>query len=285
MKIKHLITTSALTFVLMAPVAALAAQPTRPGPEDSRIRSVVYKARDVTQIKGHYGFTTSIEFADDEVVETVSVGDSEAWQIVKPSQPNLLFVKPLEANADTNMTVVTNKRIYSFMMFADQAVSYQGRDLTFHVKFVYPDQNVQVIMYENARVEAEEKRKKDMVVSASAVSPENWNFGYKYDGSEAIRPHRVFDDGVFTYFKFPTVTNTPAIFSVDAEGNEALINYNVKGEYIVVERVGSQFTLRDGSLATCIFNMAMPNANYDSLSPMRIEKKSGLGGLFSKKAG
>ena len=194
-------------------------------------------------------------------------------------------MKPLEANADTNMTVVTSKRIYSFMMFANQAVSYQGRDLTFHVKFTYPDEQVQVILYENAQKEAAAQRKEAQILSKSSVSPEDWNFSYQYDGSEAIRPQRVFDDGQFTYFKFPSITNTPAIFSVDTEGNEALINYNVKGEYIVVERIGSQFTLRDGSLATCIFNMALPNAEYDNLSPLRVERPSGLAALFGKKAG
>ena len=283
MKLKRIGASVALATILLAPMGALAAQPTRPGPEDSRVRTVVYKARDVTQINGHYGFTTSIEFADGETVETVSIGDSEAWQVVKPSQPNLIFVKPLEQDADTNMIVVTDRRIYNFMLFGKQALTYQGRDLTFHVRFLYPDDELAVMTERRAAETARATRLADTVVSASAVAPENWNFSYQYDGSEAIRPMRVFDDGKFTYFKFPDVTNTPAIFTVDQDRNEALVNFNVRGGYIVVERLASQFTLRDGDLATCIFNLAMPNPGFDSLSPARVERKGGLSRLFASK--
>ena len=280
---RKLIATAALA-ALLGPTAALAAQPTRPGPEDPRVRSVVYKARDVTQIYGHYGFTTSIKFSDTETIETISIGDSEAWQVVKPDQPNLVFVKPLEANGDTNMTVVTDKRIYNFMLFGRQAMSYQGRDLTFAVEFQYPDEVAATLAYQAdqlARTQiAEADRKAELMVSQNAVAPEAWNFSYSYDGSEAIRPQRVFDDGKFTYFRFPNVTDTPAIFTVDASGNEALVNYNVKGDYIVVEELASQFTLRDGELATCIFNAALPSGQFDSLSPQRAERKRG--GLFAK---
>lgn len=266
---------------MLAVPAAYAAQPTRPGPEDSRVRSVVYKARDVVQINGHYGFTTSIKFHDSEVVETITIGDSEAWQVTKPSQPNLIFLKPLEKNADTNMTVVTNKRIYNFMLFGRQAVAYQGADLTFFVEFQYPNEEAALIAYQAeqtaAAAIAAQDRMAETVVTGSAVSPEDWNFSYEYDGSEEIRPHRVFDDGRFTYFKFNDVQDTPAIFSVDGEGNESLVNYNVKGDYIVVERLARQFTLRDGEMATCIFNNSMRAGTYDSLSPQRVEKRSGLG--------
>ena len=193
-------------------------------------------------------------------------------------------MKPLELKGDTNMTVVTNKRIYNFMLFAKQAYSHQGRDLIFHVKFQYPQEAMDIIIFNESQKAAANQRKADQTISAEAVSPENWNFGYEYDGSEAIRPLRVFDDGKFTYFKFAKSIDTPAVFAVDAEGNESLINYNVKGDYIVVETINPQFTLRDGDLATCIFNNAMARPSYDTLSPQR-QSKAPFGGLFSKKAG
>ena len=289
MGLRNTLAAALLAWPLAVPVglglatAAHAAQPTLAGPQDSRIRSVVYKSRDVVQIYGHYGFTTSIKFHPTEQIETVSIGDSEAWQVVVPGQPNLLFVKPLEENADTNMTVVTNKRIYNFMLFGRQALTFQGENLTFHVEFQYPDEEAALVAFQadqaaREATEAAEARAERVV--SSAVAPEDWNFAYNYAGSDAIRPQRVFDDGTFTYFRFPDVVDTPAIFSVDADGAEALVNYNVKGDYIVVEELAAQFTLRDGDLATCIFNESLPTGEYDSLSPQRAERS---GGLFARR--
>lgn len=286
MRIKATFRAIVVTTILSSfAIPVLAANSTRPGPLDNRVRTVVYHARDVTQIYGHYGFTTSIEFASGEKIETISVGDSEAWQIVKPSQDNLIFVKPLEQQGDTNMIVVTNKRIYNFMMFARQASSHNASNLSFAVKFQYPNEQRQIIMYNDAKQERVNAHKAEQNISLNAVSPENWNFSYNYAGTESLRPNRVFDDGTFTYFKFNRVTNVPAIFAVDESGNESLINFTVKGQYIVVERTAHQFTLRDGDLATCIFNLALGVGQYDAMSPQR-QKSAGLfGGLFSNNKG
>jgi type IV secretion system protein VirB9 len=63
----------------------------------------------------------------------------------------------------------------------------------------------------------------------------------------------------FTYFKFKTKNaEVPAFFMVDSDGNEALVNYRVSGEYIVIERVTSQYTLRNGTDVVCVFNESMP---------------------------
>ena len=101
-------------FVLCAVLATFEATAERapdPGSKDDRIKTIAYSPNDVIAVQGHFGFSTLIEFAAEETVETVSIGDSEAWQVVKPSQPNLLFVKPIDLVGDTNMTVISNKRV------------------------------------------------------------------------------------------------------------------------------------------------------------------------------
>jgi type IV secretion system protein VirB9 len=85
------------------------------------------------------------------------------------------------------------------------------------------------------------------------------NFRYSWSGSPPTKPLRVFDNGEFTYFAFADGQSVPAIFSVDADGNEALVNHHVRGEYVVVERLGSQFSLRSGDFVTCIFNDLRPH--------------------------
>ena len=89
--------------------------------------------------------------------------------------------------------------------------------------------------------------------------PEKYNFNYTISGSEIVEPLRVFDDGEFTFFQFRDVNaDVPAFFLVDSRGEEELINYRVSGEYIVIERVSSVFTLRHGKDVVCVFNEAKP---------------------------
>ena len=83
-----------------------------------------------------------------------------------------------------------------------------------------------------------------------------YNFNYQYTGEKIIAPSKVFDDGTFTYFQFLSKNSeVPAIYSVDSEGFESLVNYRVAGTYIVVEKVAPQYTLRNGSDIVCVYNM------------------------------
>ena len=49
------------------------------------------------------------------------------------------------------------------------------------------------------------------------------------------------------------------IYSVDSERNEALVNYRREGDYIVVDKVNFQWTLRNGTDSTCVFNQRLRN--------------------------
>ena len=85
---------------------------------------------------------------DDEKIETVALGDSLAWQAVPDQSKRYLFIKPLEKDAVTNMTVVTRKRIYSFILRAD---SRSARRVVFKVRFTYPEDEADARLMEKAR--------------------------------------------------------------------------------------------------------------------------------------
>lgn len=239
---------------------ALADRAARSGSADARIKSYTYHENDVYFLKGHYGFTSVIEFSPKEKVESISIGDSEAWQVIPGSRKNLIYIKPLEQNAETNMTVLTSKRIYTFELAADKAASSKSRDLTFRVKFKYPEEET----LELANFGSKPASKYNPLDGADASA---WNFDYSYAGDRGLRPKRVFDDGTFTYFEFKKADVTPAVFAVDEQGNESLVNFNVEGSYIIVNSVGRQFTLRDGNTATCIFNDAYPKEKGKQSKP------------------
>lgn len=235
------------------------------GTADARVKSIVYHESDVYKLKGHYGFTTIVEFSPHEKIETISIGDSEAWQIVKPNRPNIMFIKPLAQNADTDMTVLTSKRIYTFQLTSEKAGSAEDQDLTFRLRFAYPDEGGQGIFdYANAN------DKSSGYADAPSLNAKNLNFNYSFSGSKSLQPLRVFDDGKFTYFQFSSADVTPAVFAVDEKGNESLVNFTTEGEYLVVERVARQFTLRDGDVTTCIFNESYihPTGKQNGAAPL-----------------
>lgn len=221
---------------------AQALQVPRPVATDFRIRKVRYSPNEVFKFTGHYGYQSSIEFADDEVIQTVSIGDSVAW-LVDPVV-NRLFIKPIEQDAETNMTVITDKRTYHFELHANETESVRDRRMIFVMRFLYPEDDLAAIGFSE-----------DEGIPDYESEPEKYNFQYSIQGSETISPIKIFDDGKFTYFEFPDVNaEVPAIFHVDAAGNEELVNYRARGNYIVVERVSPVFTLRRGAYLLCVYN-------------------------------
>ncbi len=238
-----------LLAVTLVSAPSLALQSPRPIATDSRIRSVRYSPNEVYQFIGHYNYQSAIEFEQDEKIQTVSIGDSVAW-LVNPSG-NRLFLKPVEQNALTNMTVITDKRSYLFELHAEETKDIRNKNMVFSYRFIYPQSDVSALDY--SQMEALPDLEKDA---------DKYNFRYSIRGSSVIEPIRIFDDGQFTYFEFQDKNaEIPAFFRVDTVGNEELVNFRKRGNYIVVERVASRFTLRRGADIICVYNENMPVPN------------------------
>ncbi len=104
---------------------------------DRRIKTYVYNSNEVYLLLVKSGFQTSIEFANGEEVKTLSLGDSYSWNITPVG--NRLFVKPLEDNIRTNMTVITNKQTYQFDVVSQASDSNEfEQDISYVVRFYYP---------------------------------------------------------------------------------------------------------------------------------------------------
>jgi type IV secretion system protein VirB9 len=102
---------------------------------DNRIKTYVYNQNDIYLVLMESGFQTSIEFANGEQIQTLSLGNSYAWSITPVS--NRLFIKPLENNIRTNMTVITNYRTYQFDLVSKDE-NDSDIDIAYVVRFYYP---------------------------------------------------------------------------------------------------------------------------------------------------
>lgn len=227
--------------VLMALMPAHASKIPRSLATDARVKQVLYDANQVYEIVGTYGYQTSVEFALDEKVKVVSLGDSIAWQTV-PYQ-NRLFLKPVEPNAATNLTVITDKRTYYFTLTSAK----KPAPMTFLVRFVYPNAHITV-----------PDRAND-VPQPNGPAPARRNLDYGTSGDRTAIPlKRVFDDGQFTYFLFDSDAEIPSVYTVGPDGTESIVNTRREGPYLVVERTASLFTLRNGNAYLCVQNNANP---------------------------
>ncbi|MBM9595055.1 TrbG/VirB9 family P-type conjugative transfer protein [Roseitranquillus sediminis] len=223
----------ALALLASVTTAAAETKP-RPFPEDPRIRSYVYDEHEVYRLDTYLRFITAIEFAAGENIESVQVGDSESWQIVRLNRGDVLSIKPLIDGAYTNMTVYTDRRAYTFELRARQG-QVGSPNLNYRVSFTYPEE------------EAARRRK----AAERALRPRDYDY-HAAGKAASIRPIQVYDDGRQTFFVFPEGARRPAIFAADASGRESVVNVTHDENASVVDRVSERWTLRIGDEELCI---------------------------------
>ena len=237
--------------ILMSVLALLPATASAQTPPDARLRTLPYNPDAVTRLDGCRNFQTMISFAADEHIENVGLGDSSQWQVMPNKRGDLLFVKPLAADAFSNMTVVSDKRVYNFELRAAPEADCRKGHVVYDLRFSYPA---------------------DKAAAAAAASnalppPARRNAAYTYSGAADLAPLRVFDDGGSTFMRWADGVATPAIYALGADGSESLVNYAQRGDYLVVEQVARAFVLRRGELKTVLYNDDFRTQGLDAESP------------------
>lgn len=250
MRIRHFLTVAVAAAIMLArpPIASAEVQP-QSVRADARIRTVPFQKDNVVYLAGMMGVSTMIVFNEDEQIATVAMGDSLAWQAVPDQSKRFLFIKPLQPDAQTNMNVVTSKRVYTF--FLNGAKPGNTKSAVIKLRFSYPEDSLDANLLAAARQNAAMPN-----VRAALANPGRINYDYGYKGAVDARPTSMFDDGTKTFFQFSG--EVPAFFAVKSDGSESLVNYRREGDYIVVDKVARQWTLRSGNVVTCVFNMKPP---------------------------
>ena len=209
----------------------------RPGRADTRIRTVVYSKDNVVGLDATFGTSLLVVLEPDEKIQTLALGDSQSWRVEPNKAGNMIFLKPVERDATSNLNVVTDRRIYTFSLRSNQ--SPPNRQI-YKVVFRYPDADADARLLAQAREMARYPNTRQLDVA-------NMNSAYGYKGSSANK----------TFFRFEG--EVPALYIVDAERNESLVNFRTEGPYVVVDKVSLQWTLRNGAESTCVFNQRLLN--------------------------
>jgi type IV secretion system protein VirB9 len=209
-----------------------------PGLLDARIRVAPYSADQVYVLKGFVGYQTDLEFETGETFVGLGAGDIDGISFV--AQDNHLFLKPKAAKVGTNLTIVTNRRTYQVDYSAASRHPDASEEVTYALRFTYP---------------ASDRQGSDQgarALDADTTRPQN--IDYWFCGAPSIMPVAASDDGVHTRLRFAAKAEQPAIFILNEDGSESLLNFSMDEGDVIVHRVARRLILRRGALAGCVVN-------------------------------
>ena len=191
-----------------------------------------------------------------------------AWCVAAQPGGRNLFVKPKStASAPNNLAVVTDRRTHSFrfVVLADG----DSRQPTYRLVVRAPTRAVtpRVALRDGALLQAlpalplapVPPTPQQVIGERLQAKPQVLNTSYSIaegKASEDIVPALVFDDGRFTYFRFPRNREVPAVFHVLGDGSETLVNARMEDDLLVVDRVSRRLMLRAGSAVVGVWNEA-----------------------------
>ncbi len=175
----------------------------------------------------------------------VAAGDTVRWIIgdtvsgAGATQQVHILVKPTRADLTTNLVINTNLRTYHVELRSTE------RTYMASVSWQYPQDQLIALRRQNAQAEAARPVATDVDLS-------RLNFRYAVEGDRVPwRPLRAYDDGRQVFIEFPRGIGQgemPPLFIVGPEGNTSeLVNYRVRSNYMVVDRLFAAAELRFGA--------------------------------------
>ncbi|MDR3484688.1 MAG: P-type conjugative transfer protein TrbG [Bradyrhizobium sp.] len=173
----------------------------------------------------------------------VAAGDTVRWIIgdtesgAGPTKKVHILVKPTRPELVTNLVINTDRRTY-FLELRSTEKTYMAS-----VSWQYPEDQLIALRQQNQTAEA-------AAPIAAGVDLAAINFRYAIEGdSPAWRPLRAFDDGQKVFIEFPSGIRQgemPPLFVIGPAGGSELVNYRVKGNYYIVDRLFAAAELRLG---------------------------------------
>lgn len=188
---------------------------------------------------------TDIALQRAEKLTSVSAGDTVRWILGdttsgegENAQVHIL-VKPIATDLKTNLVITTDRRTYHLDLQSSED-TYMAA-----LSWTYPRDELIAIRTRNKIALAD-----DPQTVAQGLDLQNLRFRYAISGDEPPwRPVRAFDDGNKVYIQFPRRLDqgeAPPLFVVGPKGDSQLVNYRVRGNYYIVDRLSAAAELRLG---------------------------------------
>ena len=173
----------------------------------------------------------------------VAAGDTVRWIIgdtesgTGTTRKVHILVKPTRPALVTNLVINTDRRTYLLELRATEK-TYMAS-----VSWLYPEDQLIALRRQNAA--AATVAPVDTGIDVSKLS-----FRYRISGdSPSWRPLFAFDDGAKVYIEMPrglAQGEAPPLFVIGPEGDGQLVNYRVRQNYYIVDRLFAAAELRLG---------------------------------------
>lgn len=198
-----------------------------------RIEQIDYSDNQVIKIGGITDQPFLIEFRDDERIEDVAGGTIAGWDVHKKG--HRLFIRAREKSKYTTLLVTTRKHSYVFDLIPKASTPANFEQRRSKIVFSYPP-----------------------AADTAAAPPQYRNDDYSMQivsEESDIRPREVYDDGRFTWFRFPKNMEVPVIYkSVPGTKDEMLVNYHMENDYVVMHSTAPLWNLRLAQSMVGVFN-------------------------------
>ena len=214
------------------------------------------------------GQVTDIALEPGETLSAISAGDTVRWAVGDTASGSgttrqvHVMVKPFAAGLSTNLVILTDKRTYHLELASTEHTAMAA------LSWSYPQE---------ALIAAKAAAEQGPVAIDSELQVDALKFHYAISGDNPPwKPVRVFDDGRKVYIQFPDRidrSEVPPLFVVGQEGQSELVNYRMRGNFYVVDR---------------LFNIGELRLGQDPQQIVRITRtddqphKTGLAGLFGR---
>jgi P-type conjugative transfer protein TrbG len=208
----------------------------------------------VYEVTSAVDHVTDIQLKPGETLTTPPTsGDTVRWSIgvmrsgTAPHEITHLVIKPLDEKIQTNLVVATDQHVYQLRL----------KSGPYHMPVVawnYPEDTERALA-ESVKREA---------LQEVTVTPDDLRFSYEINpqGKYPWTPVRVFDDGKKTFLQMPPqmrVSEAPALFLIEDNSEPLLLNYRVKGDYYIVDRLFEKAELRVGPSRRVTIELERPN--------------------------
>jgi type IV secretion system protein VirB9 len=173
----------------------------------------------------------------------VAAGDTVRW-IIGDTESGAgagkrvhILVKPTRPDLFTNLVINTDRRTYHLELRSDEK-TYMAS-----VSWAYAQDQLIALRQQDSAADA-------AAPIATGVDIDALNFRYRIEGSPAAwRPLRAFDDGRQVFIEFPSGIaqgEMPPLWVIGPDGGADLVNYRVRGNHMIVDRLFAAAELRLG---------------------------------------
>jgi type IV secretion system protein VirB9 len=187
----------------------------------------------------------------EKLVGEPHIGDSVRWNLspamygTGASATPVIVLKPQGPGLDTNLLITTDRRAY-YLRLLSKPDDYVAR-----VGFAYPDDDDNERKWQQQLAEQKDQQARSARIAELAPNAvESMFFNYRLKGNDSILPVRVFDDGRKTYIQISQTAKNreaPVLVVIGPDGKQEMVNYRVKDDMYIVDRLFDKAELILGS--------------------------------------